>query len=587
MTAPPRDPGPRILLARALAVGAVLAALVAVQALVAGGFVLEAAGLRLSARSPAPPLVVALVLVALAGLAAGRAGAGAVAAWIVSAVGSARVFAAILAAVVAVAGIAAGVDVAGSADASGYVAQGRLLAAGSLSRAEPLALATTPPLGAVVVAPLGFRAATGNRPTEHVPTYAPGLPLLMALAERLVGPRGPFLIVPLGGALAVWMIFGLGERLGSPWAGLAAAVLLASTPAFLFQLVQPMSDVPVTAAWLTALVFGLRGQGLSSGLASALAIAIRPNLLPLAVPVALLAFTSNDRKAFAVRWAVGLAPGVVVVAVLHTVWYGAPWRSGYGDASELYSAANVTGNVGLYATWLFGSAPAVAGVVACAAVSALRGPLAIRLVVALLALNIAVYLPYATFNQWHYLRFMLPGLASALPAGSARLARLGTSPTAAATLVAATLLLGTWQLHIAATLDVFRLGTIERRYALAADWVAHQTPSNAVIATAQQSGSIALNARRSVLRWDLVEPGQLDQAVEAVEASGRPVWLLVESWEQPALRSRHDGAFAGLDWPPAASISARVPVTIHRASDRARFLAGSHISTTYVAERGR
>jgi len=208
-------------------------------------------------------------------------------------------------------------------------------------------------------------------------------------------------------------------------------------------------------------------------------------------------------------------------------------------------------------------------------------------VVAFFALNIAVYLPYATFAEWHYLRFLLPGLAAALPVGTTLLARRGTSPAMVATLVAATLLLGTWQLHIAARLDVFRLGPIERRYAIAADWVAGQTPSNAVIATAQQSGSIALNARRSVLRWDLVAPGHLDQAIQIVEASGRPVWLLVESWEQPALRSRHDGVFARLDWPPAASISAWVPVTIHRAADRARFLDGSHIPTTHIADRRR
>ena len=587
MTTPLPTADTRVLLARALSVGAVLSALVAMQAFLVGGFVLEAGGRRLSARSPATPLVVAVVLIGLAGLAAGRTRIGPLATWIVSAAASIRIFAAALAAAVAVTGIAAGVDVAGSADASGYVAQARLLAAGTLFREESLAIATTPPLGAAVVEPLGFRAAAGDRPTVQVPTYAPGLPLLMAFAERLVGPRGPFLVVPLAGALAVWLVFALGEQLGSHRAGLAASVLLASTPAFLFQLMQPMSDVPVTAAWLMALVLGVRGHGFCSGLSAAMAVTIRPNLLPLILPVALLAFTTGDRRAFALRWAAGLAPGVVLVAVLHTVWYGAPWRSGYGDASELYRFANVTDNLGLYATWLVGSAPAAAALSACAAVSSLRGSLANRLLIAFFALNIAVYLPYATFEQWHYLRFVLPGLAAVLPAGTVQLARLGPSPTTAAILAAVTLLVGAWQLHIASGLDVFRLAPIERRYALAADWVAGQTPSNAVIVTAQQSGSIALNAGRSVLRWDLLEPGRLDQAIQAVESSGRPVWLLVESWEQPALRSRHAGVSAALDWPPSASITAWVPVTIHRASDRARFLAGSHVPTTHIADRRR
>jgi hypothetical protein len=587
MNARPHEAGPRVLVARALTIGSVLALLVAAHALVIGGFVLEAGGLRLSARSATSPLVTSLVLAALALVASGRTGAGALATWLLTSAVSARAFAAALAAVVTTAGLAAGVDVAGSADASGYVAEARLLAAGTLWREEPLALKTTPPLGSVVFSPLGFRPAADDRPTAQVPTYAPGLPLVMAIAERLAGPNGPLLVVPIAGALAVLMAFFLGERLGSPATGLAAAVLLASTPAFLFQLLQPMSDVPVTAAWLTAFVCGLRGHGLASGLASAMAVAIRPNLLPLAVPVALLALAAQNRGVFALRWAVGLVPGVALVAVLHTVWYGAPWRSGYGDASELYSAANVTRNIGVYAAWLLGSAPAVSGVVACAAVSALRAPLAVRLVAAFLVLNIAVYLPYATFEEWHYLRFILPGLAAALPAGTALVARLGASPGIAVALAAATLLLGAWQLHIAAGLDVFRLGPIERRYALAAEWVAGQTPSDAVIATAQQSGSIALNAGRSVLRWDLVEPGQLDRTIRTVEASGRPVWLLVESWEQPLLRERHFGGLAALDWPPAAAIASWVPVTIHRAADRARFLTGAHIPTAHVLDKGR
>jgi hypothetical protein len=229
----------------------------------------------------------------------------------------------------------------------------------------------------------------------------------------------------------------------------------------------------------------------------------------------------------------------------------------------------------------------VAGAVACAVVSAARGSLAVRLAVAFFALNIAVYLPYATFEEWHYLRFILPGLALALPAGCVLLARLGTSPAPAAAVAGVTLLLGAWQLHIANGLDVFRLRAIERRYALAADWVVTNTTPDAVIAAAQQSGSIALNARRSVLRWDLVEPGRLDQVVQTIEASGRPVWLLVESWEQPALRSRHDGVFAALDWPPAASVSAWVPVTVHRPADRARFLAGFTVPTAHITDRGR
>jgi hypothetical protein len=326
---------------------------------------------------------------------------------------------------------------------------------------------------------------------------------------------------------------------------------------------------------------------LASGLSSSVAVAIRPNLAPLVVPVALLAMAARDRRAYLTRWVAGLVPGVVVVATLHTAWYGAPWRSGYGTASELFSAANVAPNMTLYATWLTGSAPGLFAVALAGLCAAVRGPIAVRMSATFLCLNIAIYLPYATFEHWHYVRFLLPGLAVALPAGAGLVARLPSRPHLVAALAVVTLAVAGWQLQIAEGLDVFRLRTVERRYAIAADWVATRTPTNAVIATAQQSGNVVLNARRSVLRWDLLEPGTLDQAVRAIEASGRPVWLLVETWEQPDLRARHGGELAALDWPPAASIQATVPVTVHRAADRARFLAGAHVATLYVADRRR
>lgn len=576
----------RVALARALALSALVASLVAAHALVVGGFVLEFAGVRLSARSVASPLIVALVLAALAWGAAGTSGAANVTRWLNSSSGT-RALAATLGAVVAVTGVAAGLDVAGSADASGYVAEARLFVSGTLHRDEPLAVATSPPLGAGVVAPLGFRPADEQRPTRQVPTYAPGLPIVMAIAERVAGPRGPFLVVPLAGALAVWLVFVLGERVGSSRAGLASAWVLTSTPVFLFQLLQPMSDVPVTAAWLAAFVFGVRDRPLSSGMASALAIAIRPNLAPLVVPIAFLATAAPDSRAFVTRWIAGLAPGIALVAALHTVWYGAPWRSGYGGLSELFDVSNVLPNTQLYSTWLVGSAPGLTAAALAAVVASIRGSTPSRLSVAFLCLNIAIYLPYATFESWHYARFLLPGLAVALPTGTALVARLAVRPWLTAFMVVATLLAGSWQLRIADGLDVFRLRTIERRYGLAAAWLASQTPDDAVIATAQQSGSVVLNARRSVLRWDLLEPGTLGQAVQLVEATGRPVWLLVETWEQPALRARHGDGVAALDWPPAVSITAAVPVTAHRVADRARFLAGASIPTEHVTDRRR
>ena len=44
-----------------------------------------------------------------------------------------------------------------------------------------------------------------------VPTYPPGLPLVMAAFRRVAGAGAVFFVVPLMGALCVWMTGDLGD----------------------------------------------------------------------------------------------------------------------------------------------------------------------------------------------------------------------------------------------------------------------------------------------------------------------------------------------------------------------------------------
>ena len=59
-------------------------------------------------------------------------------------------------------------------------------------------------------APLGYRASLEGG--GIAPTYAPGLPILMALLIYPFGECGPYLVVPLLGALLVWVTYKIGER---------------------------------------------------------------------------------------------------------------------------------------------------------------------------------------------------------------------------------------------------------------------------------------------------------------------------------------------------------------------------------------
>ena len=111
--------------------------------------------------------------------------------------------------------------------------------------------------------------------------------MTMALFERLGGSRAVFWVVPLLGGVAVWAAYLLGRSVAGPWCGALAAVLLASSPAFLFQLTcAPMSDLAAAAWWTLALALlfsGTNVAALGSGVVAAIAILTRPNLVPLAI----------------------------------------------------------------------------------------------------------------------------------------------------------------------------------------------------------------------------------------------------------------------------------------------------------------
>jgi Dolichyl-phosphate-mannose-protein mannosyltransferase len=254
---------------------------------ITGGFTLDAGPLRFSAHGWRTPLLVALAALGAMAVAGRDAFAGAFSAAWTCIDDHAAACAVVLAATAAGVGVAHGTYSASSSDASGYVSESRLIASARLASDEPLARAVAWPNATWAFAPLGYRP--GSDAGELVPTYPAGLPLVMA-PVRLLGELAPYLVVPLLGAVAVFAAYRVGARLHSRPAGLTAALLLATSPVFLFQIVQPMSDVAVTAWWTIALLFALSALPngpLAAGATAGLAVLTRPNLLPFAAVVAL------------------------------------------------------------------------------------------------------------------------------------------------------------------------------------------------------------------------------------------------------------------------------------------------------------
>ncbi len=314
-------------------------------------------------------------------------------------------------------GIGFGTFASGGSDSYGYVGQARLLAHGRLTDTIPVSRDYQWPDPDYTMTPLGF--TRGPKAGVIAPMYPPGFPLLLA-PFAAVSENAMYWVVPIFGVILIWTTYRLGVVLGDPAAGALAATFVALSPTFLYQVVQPMSDVPCAACWLAALLMASRGSiggSAGAGALCSIAILIRPNLAPLAAVVAVLAIASGDlsRPRRAMAFAAALAPGLVALGWIQAVRYGSPLASGYGSASNVFSMEYVRPNLARYPRWITESHTPFIWLSLAAPFWILRRAKHQMAAWAALAVSVAVwaaYLPYLFFqpNEWFYTRFLLPAI---------------------------------------------------------------------------------------------------------------------------------------------------------------------------------
>jgi hypothetical protein len=93
-------------------------------------------------------------------------------------------------------------------------------------------------------------------------------------------------------------------------------------------------------------------------------------------------------------------------------------------------------------------------------------------------------------------------------------------------------------LHYAHRNGVFDVRNQERKYPLAGEFVRTHGPANAFVLAAQHSGSIRYYANRPTLRWDLLSPARLDEALATFRAEGYEPLLVVDAGEYEEFRQR-------------------------------------------------
>ena len=542
---------------------------IAVILAVSGGFRTTVGGFRISARSPLAASIAALIAggawFALArrdrALAADLEGA-----WRAMERNASRLVG-VVALISAILASTFATRSAAGADASGYLSQAALWSDGAWIVADPLADI----LGrsdSWLTTPLGWRPAGS---ASQVPTYPPGLPLLMAIPHAMAGIQGANAVVIGFAAIAVWATGMLAGGVG----GIIAAILIAFSPVFLYQSFQPMSDVPVTAAWMACFLLVTHDRwSLWAGAACAVAILVRPNLAPLAIVPLILA-----KKRF--TFALPVMTAGAFIAFMQWLWYGSPLRSGYGNAEELFAVSNIGPNAIRYLRWLIATAPVL--LVALfgwwrSSQAPSRKPRALGVFAVLVILS---YLVYAVFDHWSYLRFLLPAMAVfAIFAAIELRTWIERWPVPHRFPVFVVLILGVtaYSLFVARTLDTFGLGDQLRRVEQAAAFIDRSTPHEAVLIAGEQSGSMRYYTGRSILRWEAATPDQLSNAITTL--AQRPLYVVLDAWENEPFSAKFKGLPAvALDWPPLVDAGTSHRTRVWNLADRARFLKGEQIST--------
>jgi hypothetical protein len=498
---------------------------------------------------------------------------------------------------------------ASAADQYGYISQAQLWLRGDLITPQPLAAVAPWPDPEWTLSPLGYRP--GPQPATIVPTYSPGLPLTMAAVSTIVGPFGAFMAVPLLGGAAIFTTFILGKRFAGSMCGLMSAALLMTSPIFLFQLKEPMSDVPVTTWWLLSMTLAAGSTPLTAfgaGLAGAAAILTRPNLAPLAAVLGMFVLSysaaglrTRFRNAF--LFALPIVPGCIAVGLLNRFLYGSPFASGYGSVPALFGTAYFWPNLTRYAQWLFESETAFILLAPVGLFFAFRTsadprvetdpprmsrPLA-YLFTGFCGTLYACYAFYLPFDNWTFLRFLLPAIPVLLILCSAAVVHFGarlTSPMTKSIVAAMFLLLVAWRWDAT---GLKPRSEMDRRYAVIGEYVRDELPPNAIVVSLLHSGSVRYYSGRQTLRWDWLAPEWLEPALSFLRANGYHPFLLIEEWDRAQFVERFTPStkLGTLDWPPVASYQGDVRVDIFDPADRPRVASGEDISTRFIARPGR
>ncbi len=446
-------------------------------------------------------------------------------------------------------------QVAGGADSSGYLNLARSISRGRIVEpVEPLRRFGLSEEFIDLFIPLGFVA--GPRPGTMSPTYPPGVPLHMALFALLGGWRSaPFLVSPAAALGSMTLIALLARELGlSRWLSFGAAILLGVYPPFLYQAIQPMSDVVATFWAIAAIWTALRSRhssawALAAGACFGVAVMVRPTNALLIVPLA-LALPSKPKPLL--LFCLGGLPLGALLLAYNQATYGKALTTGYIYIRLAFSNFRVCFRH--YKHWLIILSTPLLPVGWLASAADRRIALKERaLILAWFAVFLLFYCFYEPYEDWAALRFLLPGFP-AVVLGTllvtrdllviARVSpRQIAQPFRARHVIATCFFLVVLAvcLHHIRHFDVLGVADGESIYPKAAGWLQRTLPESSVVVTMQFSGALKYYTDVTFLRWDAVDPKRFPTLHAQIEAKGYRWFALLAPFEVEDFRKRLPG----------------------------------------------
>lgn len=435
--------------------------------------------------------------------------------------------------------------VPGGSDNSGYFNEARLFARGEIH--APMRMLAAIPAADVpyLYVPLGFKPSAGAA-SQLVPTYPPGLPLMLVPSARIIGWQhaGDFLLL-VHSLAGIALTFALGRLCGLPgsWSLVGAAVLAAS-PIYLITSLQALSDVPATVWAIAAVAAALRsrdrsGWALASGACITVGFLVRPSNFLVAIPV-LLAAGPSPRRLFLV--ALGSVPGIAAWMAINHVAYGDALQSGYGAIGGEFHSGLILGTLSFYARWLPLLLSPVVVLAPLLLAPSRTPPRVAAVLLSWAAAFLAFYSAYRwTHEQWWFLRFVLPAAPALIVGGLAVLLhwleRWGTGAWSRLLPVVVLVLAVGIELGQTKPLrEAWAIGHGERKYGRVGQWLDAHVPKDSVLVVSQASGALYYFTGYILLRHDQITPPVAERIRSSVLSENRVLYAVLFPFELDALK---------------------------------------------------